>query len=116
MIYSKSFLYIDFLVFFSVALRKGFDAVFCMDESYSPSKGLQVEKEDLQAKLFVFSMHFFDKCVYISPNSLVCTLYLQFDVMMIIVWERFLYRFVFNYCTSWNDSNFSIFTEYFPIM
>lgn len=61
---------IDF--FFSVALRKAFDAVFCMDESYSPSKGVHVEKEDLQAKLFVFSMHFFDKCVYISPNSLVC--------------------------------------------
>lgn len=57
-------------VLIRAALQKTFDAVFCIDGTFatSPKAG---HVQEVQAKVYAFSLRFFNKCVFLSPNSYV---------------------------------------------
>lgn len=56
---------------FRAAIKRAFDIVLFLEASDAPEEQLMGEQRHVLAKAYMFNLNHFDKCVYVSPNSLV---------------------------------------------
>lgn len=59
------------LKIFRAKLRDAFDMVFLMDETCAPGADIIGAHGDVLAKVYSFMLMLFEKCVFVSANSLV---------------------------------------------